>query len=176
MDESSSTSTQSVVSPKAGGSKRRVPVLENSPIGVACPLRGSNHQAFTFDPLMTSIRTENGRPIGNPNDGFAWHTDQYYFERPTAYTFLYGIETPPVGADTQFCSTRPLYEELSDEQLFHTQWVHVELPPEEFPGYKGERVICERCGESISFRREVRHGSKVLCRGCAGERYYEPIV
>jgi taurine dioxygenase len=55
---------------------------------------------------------ENGRPIGNPNDGFFWHTDQYYFERPTAYTFLYGIETPPVGADTQFVSTRELYEAL----------------------------------------------------------------
>jgi taurine dioxygenase len=55
---------------------------------------------------------EDGRPIGNPNDGFAWHTDQYYFERPTAYTFLYGIETPLVGADTLFCSTRTLYEEL----------------------------------------------------------------
>jgi taurine dioxygenase len=59
---------------------------------------------------------ENGRAIGNPNDGFAWHTDQYYFERPTAYTFLYGIETPPIGADTQFCSTRSLYEELSDTE------------------------------------------------------------
>jgi taurine dioxygenase len=58
---------------------------------------------------------EDGRPIGNPNDGFAWHTDQYYFERPTAYTFLYGIETPSIGADTQFCSTRTLYEELSDD-------------------------------------------------------------
>jgi formylmethanofuran dehydrogenase subunit E len=68
------------------------------------------------------------------------------------------------------------YEELSDEQLFQTQWVHVELPPEEFPGYKGERVVCERCGEGISFRREVRHGSKVLCRACAGDRYYEPII
>ena len=41
---------------------------------------------------------ENGKLIGNPNDGFFWHTDQYYFERPTAYTFLYGVETPPVGA------------------------------------------------------------------------------
>jgi len=59
---------------------------------------------------------ENGREIGNPNDGFFWHTDQYYFERPTAYTFLYGIETPPVGADTQFCSTRTLYENLSDAE------------------------------------------------------------
>jgi taurine dioxygenase len=58
---------------------------------------------------------ENGRLIGNPNDGFAWHTDQYYFERPTAYTFLYGIETPPEGGDTQFCSTYQLYEELPEE-------------------------------------------------------------
>jgi formylmethanofuran dehydrogenase subunit E len=68
------------------------------------------------------------------------------------------------------------YREMTDEQMFHTQWVHVELPAEEFPGYKGERVACERCGEGINFRREVRRGGKVLCRACAGERYYEPIV
>src|SRR5258705_4577483 len=59
---------------------------------------------------------ENGQPIGNPNDGFFWHTDQYYFDRPTAYTFLYGIETPPVGADTQFVSTRELYESLPEAE------------------------------------------------------------
>lgn len=58
---------------------------------------------------------ENGRHIGNPNDGFAWHTDQYYFEQPTAYTFLYAIETPPVGGDTQFCETYKLYDDLSEE-------------------------------------------------------------
>jgi formylmethanofuran dehydrogenase subunit E len=68
------------------------------------------------------------------------------------------------------------YREMTDEQMFQTQWVHVELPPEEFPGYKAERVVCERCGEGINFRREVRRGGKVLCRACAGERYYEPIV
>lgn len=68
------------------------------------------------------------------------------------------------------------YREIPDDQLFQAQWVHVELPPEEFPGYKGERVVCDRCGEGINFRREVRLGGKVLCRGCAGERYYEPIV
>jgi formylmethanofuran dehydrogenase subunit E len=68
------------------------------------------------------------------------------------------------------------YREMTDEQMFQTQWVHVEMPPEEFPGYKGERVVCERCGEGINFRREVRRGGKVLCRACAGERYYEPIV
>lgn len=66
------------------------------------------------------------------------------------------------------------YREMADEQMFQTQWVRVSLPPEEFPGYKGERIVCERCGEGINFRREVRRAGKVLCRGCAGESYYEP--
>jgi formylmethanofuran dehydrogenase subunit E len=64
------------------------------------------------------------------------------------------------------------YREISDHDLFTTQWVKVELPPEEFPGYKGERVMCDSCGEGINFRREVRRDGKVLCRSCAGERYY----
>jgi formylmethanofuran dehydrogenase subunit E len=67
------------------------------------------------------------------------------------------------------------YREISDSDLFTTQWVKVELPPEEFPGYKGERVTCEQCGEGINFRKEVQREGTVLCRGCAGESYYEPI-
>lgn len=67
------------------------------------------------------------------------------------------------------------YRELSDNDLFSTQWVKVDLPPEEFPGYKGERAVCEICGEGINFRREVRLDGKVLCRGCAGESYYRPM-
>ena len=68
------------------------------------------------------------------------------------------------------------YQEMADEQLFQSQWVHVELPPEEMPGYKGERVVCAQCGEGINFLREVRRGGKSLCRACAGERYYQPIT
>ena len=64
------------------------------------------------------------------------------------------------------------YREMADDDLFTTQWVKVELPPEEFPGYKGERVVCDVCGEGINFRREIRRDGKILCRNCAGERYY----
>jgi formylmethanofuran dehydrogenase subunit E len=67
------------------------------------------------------------------------------------------------------------YREISDDDLFTTQWVKVDLPPEEFPGYKGERVVCEACGEGINFRREVRRDGKVLCRSCSGDRYYVPL-
>jgi formylmethanofuran dehydrogenase subunit E len=67
------------------------------------------------------------------------------------------------------------YREMADDDLFTTQWVKVELPPEEFPGYKGERIVCELCGEGINFRREVRRDGKTICRGCAGEQYYEVL-
>ncbi len=66
------------------------------------------------------------------------------------------------------------YREMPAEDLFEVQAVRVQLSPEEFPGYKGERVVCDQCGEGINFRREVRRDGQVLCRGCAGERYYEP--
>jgi formylmethanofuran dehydrogenase subunit E len=65
------------------------------------------------------------------------------------------------------------YREMPDDDLFTAQRVKVELPPEEFPGYKGERVACEACGEGINFHREVRMDGKILCRSCAGESYYE---
>ena len=67
------------------------------------------------------------------------------------------------------------YREMTSDELFTLQWVNVDLPPEEFPGYKGERVVCAACGEGINFRREVCRGDKVLCRSCAGECYYKPV-
>jgi formylmethanofuran dehydrogenase subunit E len=67
------------------------------------------------------------------------------------------------------------YREIADGDLFTSQWVRVELPPEEFPGYKGERVVCAECGEGINFRREVQRDGRVLCRACAGDSYYEPL-
>jgi formylmethanofuran dehydrogenase subunit E len=67
------------------------------------------------------------------------------------------------------------YREMADDDLFTAQWVKVDLPPEEFPGYKGARIVCDVCGEGINFRREVNRGGKTLCRGCAGEAYYHLV-
>lgn len=59
---------------------------------------------------------EYGEPIGNSNDGFTWHTDQSTRKEPTAYTMLYGVECPPVGADTLFASTSLSFEALPGER------------------------------------------------------------
>lgn len=70
---------------------------------------------------------------------------------------------------------RRAYRELSDDELFSKQWVRVELPPEELPGYKAPRVACSQCGEGINFKREVVRDGRVLCRACAGDSYYKPV-
>jgi formylmethanofuran dehydrogenase subunit E len=65
--------------------------------------------------------------------------------------------------------------ELPVEQLFDSQWVRVSIGPEEFPGYKGERRTCDECGEGINFERFVEREARILCRACAGARYYVPL-
>jgi formylmethanofuran dehydrogenase subunit E len=65
------------------------------------------------------------------------------------------------------------YREMAEDDLFTKQWVKVELPAEEFPGYKGDRIVCAECGEGINFRREVLRDGRVLCKACAGDCYYK---
>ncbi len=67
------------------------------------------------------------------------------------------------------------YREMAVGDLFDVQWVRVRLGPEDFPGYRADRKVCTECGEGINFERQVEREGRMLCRGCAGERYYEPV-
>jgi formylmethanofuran dehydrogenase subunit E len=69
------------------------------------------------------------------------------------------------------------YRELPDAELFAEEWVRVPLDAREFPGYKGERVVCAVCGEDINFERWVLENGRKLCHGCADpeRRYYQPL-
>jgi len=70
------------------------------------------------------------------------------------------------------------YRELPDEELFSTQWVRVPLSSEEMPGFKAARVSCARCGEGISFAREiVTEDGQMLCVPCADAKaqYWQPL-
>ena len=67
------------------------------------------------------------------------------------------------------------YREIPNNDLFAVQWVSVEVGQQELPGYKGERIVCAQCREGINFQKEVRRDGVILCRACAGERYYEPV-
>jgi formylmethanofuran dehydrogenase subunit E len=67
------------------------------------------------------------------------------------------------------------YRELPASELFEMEWVRVKFAPEDMPGYKAPRAVCAECGEGISFRREVLRDGRMVCRACAGERYYQPL-
>ena len=69
------------------------------------------------------------------------------------------------------------YRDLPDADLFGEQWVRVPLPASEFPGFKGERVVCSRCGEGVNFDRFVEREGERLCLACAAPEtlYYDPL-
>ncbi len=70
------------------------------------------------------------------------------------------------------------YREMPDAELFSLEWVKVPLPPSEFPGFRGERVICPRCGEGVNFDRWAVVDGEKLCLSCADPalRYYQPLA
>ena len=69
------------------------------------------------------------------------------------------------------------YRELSDAELFSTEWVSIPLHAREMPGYKSARIACELCGEGINYDREVVVDGRTLCQACAfpEARYYQPV-
>jgi formylmethanofuran dehydrogenase subunit E len=59
------------------------------------------------------------------------------------------------------------YRELPDSQLFREQWVRVAIDAADLPGHSGDRVICARCGEGVSFGRVAQVEGQTLCLSCA---------
>ena len=68
------------------------------------------------------------------------------------------------------------YRELADAQLFREEWVRVDVDPAELPGYKGERILCPRCGEGVNFGRFSEIEGQRLCLSCAEPElhYWKP--
>ena len=65
------------------------------------------------------------------------------------------------------------YKNFADEKLFKWQRAIVNFSPEDLPGYRATRVLCDTCGEGIGFGRELRKGGATLCRACAGDAYWK---
>ncbi len=55
--------------------------------------------------FVISNKVVDGRPIGDPEAGTAWHTDLNNERRPAAYTCLHALEVPPAGSDTLIADT-----------------------------------------------------------------------
>lgn len=68
------------------------------------------------------------------------------------------------------------YQIMPDDELLIARPVVLRLSLEALLSKPGRRVTCEACGEEIINEREVVHEGTVLCRACAGERYYDPLA
>lgn len=65
------------------------------------------------------------------------------------------------------------YSEATDDELFKTELVSVELRELDAPGSPRSRVMCAVCGEGVNDGREVIGADgDALCRGCDQGTYY----
>lgn len=64
------------------------------------------------------------------------------------------------------------YQRIPDERLFASQAVTLNTPVSQIISRAGVRVNCDVCGEEILNEREVVMVGQLLCRACAGQRYY----
>lgn len=67
------------------------------------------------------------------------------------------------------------YKRMRDDELFDVQEVRVNIQECDLPGRPLRRVRCSRCGEYVQDCRDMQRDGEVLCKACAGSRYYEVI-
>ena len=67
------------------------------------------------------------------------------------------------------------YKVMDEAELFVVENVEVSIAPDDLPGRPRTRVACEECGEGINDGRERRATGRVLCRSCAGEKYFRKV-
>ena len=67
------------------------------------------------------------------------------------------------------------YKVMPEEELFSFQDVKVDIPKCDMPGRPLRRVRCDGCGDYVQDCREVEQDGKILCRACAGQRYYSSL-
>lgn len=64
--------------------------------------------------ILSNVKKD-GKLIGANRAGRHWHSDLSYLKETGLATFLYCVETPPVGGDTQFAGMEAAYKALPDE-------------------------------------------------------------
>ena len=66
--------------------------------------------------MRLSNNSVDGKPLGAPNNGINWHSDQIFRERPVRATLLYGVITPETsGGDTLFSNMYLAWDALEPE-------------------------------------------------------------
>ena len=67
------------------------------------------------------------------------------------------------------------YKVMPLDELFVFQEVRVQLKDCDMPGRPLRRVQCGQCGDWVQDCREQERDGQILCRSCAGDRYYQLV-
>jgi formylmethanofuran dehydrogenase subunit E len=82
----------------------------------------------------------------------------------------YGHINAPEDVDlVEFWSAFP------DEEIFKTEPVFIDIPPEDKPGKPLRSVACSVCGEKIMDAKDVTVDGKPMCKACAHGAYYQKL-
>jgi len=92
---------------------------------------------------------------------------------PSASARAMAVRHEP-NAESHWHAYLKAYQELPDHELIQVHEVRLSRTISEILSKPSARAICSSCGEEIFNEREVIRSDKVLCRSCAGERYYSP--
>jgi formylmethanofuran dehydrogenase subunit E len=74
--------------------------------------------------------------------------------------------------ENKYAAQLEAYTIMTDDELFTSMDVRLELRPEDMPGRPLSRVQCGSCGEHVQDGREVYRNGAAYCKACAGEGYY----
>lgn len=80
----------------------------------------SGHEAMQ----ILSTKKVNGKYVGSPSAGDAWHSDLSYTNIPTLCTMLYAVEIPKTGGDTKWSNMYRAYDVLSDRMKRKVDGLH----------------------------------------------------
>jgi formylmethanofuran dehydrogenase subunit E len=68
------------------------------------------------------------------------------------------------------------YQRMPASELLFSQPVQLNTAIERLLSRPGVKVRCQVCGEEILNERQVVHEGTTLCRTCAGQAYYHPML
>ncbi len=77
--------------------------------------------------------------------------------------------------DNKYQQQLAAYRIMPEDELFSLQNVKVDISECDMPGRPLRRVQCKQCGDYVQDCREVKQDSGIICRACAGQRYYQTI-
>jgi formylmethanofuran dehydrogenase subunit E len=66
------------------------------------------------------------------------------------------------------------YQRIPDEELLIRQEVTLTVDLAAIVGKPGTRATCSVCREEVLNQREVMKDGQLMCKSCAGERYWRP--